>query len=103
MVSWPKIWVNKSWTSGSKTGTVGCALYLSKRDALSSFMCVRVFAIPLRGVLSLFISYLDVLLMTDSCLVYSVNWELEISLCLRLVCLSPKSELIQCGTWIQLL
>lgn len=41
-------------------------------------------------VMCIFISYLDVLLMTNSCLVYSGNRELGISLCLSLVCLSPK-------------
>lgn len=46
--------------------------------------------IPLRRVMCIFISYLDVLLMTNSCLVYSSNRELEISLCIWVICLSSK-------------
>lgn len=46
--------------------------------------------IPLRRLMCIFISYFDVLLMTNSCLVYSSNRELEISLCIWVICLSPK-------------
>lgn len=51
--------------------------------ALSHFIMHRAFAmIPLRGVMCILISYLGVLSVTNICLVYSDNRDLEISLCI---------------------
>ena len=59
------------------------ALCISPKEmALGSFTMRGASAvIPLRGVMCMFISYLGVLSMTNICLVYSDNRELEISLC----------------------
>lgn len=71
--------------------TAGCTLYFSRRNALRSFIMHKGLSHDtFEGVACIFISYLDVLLMSNSGLVYSGNRELEISLCLGLIYLSRK-------------
>lgn len=62
--------------------TAGCTSYFSRRNALRSFIMHKGLSHDtFERVMCIFISYLGVLLMSNSCLVYSGNKELEISLC----------------------
>lgn len=66
-----------------KMGSAGCTLYFfQKKFAQQVHYVVRAFAvIPLGGVTCIFLSDLDVLLMTSSCLVCDGHRELGITVC----------------------